>query len=240
MWPFCILSLTWGPLRNKWKSDEGERMTASKTSRLGLMNPVGSDAFVTSDFSQTFGILDQNPGVLPVANAAARPTSYGTAQHGSLVYQTDLGIMLAWNQPNSGVTGQWVRVGTAGYLGISQNSGTVSTSTTAYANGPTVLSGTVTVPGGRPYLVLISWDRLDNQYGRSVVSYWENNVRIVDKAVYGWTGDFTDRVLWFYRAAPSAATALTVKLTLAAYNAAPSNGGGTSTIGNAILALIEV
>lgn len=216
-------------------------MTASKTARLGLMSPVGSDAFVTADFSQTMAILDANPGVLPVANAAARPTTYTAAQHGSQVYQTDLNIVWSWYQPNSGVTGQWVRVGNTGYLGQFANSGTVATSTTAYANGPTITSGTITVPGGRPILVLVSWDRLDNQYKRSVVSYWENNVRIVDKLFPGYTSDVTAGSFWLYRApAPVSSLSLTIKLTLAAYNAAAPNGGGTSTIGNGLFAVFEV
>lgn len=216
-------------------------MTASKTSRLALMNPVGSDAFVTADFSQTFGILDQNPGVLPVPNAASRPTTYNAAQHGSLVYQTDLNIVWAWYQPNSGTTGQWTRVGNTGYLNGYVNSSTISTSTTSYSSGPTIVSGSVTVPGGRGILVLWSWDRLDNQYGRSVVSYWENNVRIADKAFYGYTGDITLGSYWIYRnPAPVSSLALTIKLTLAAYNAAAPNGSGTSTIGNGSFAVFEV
>lgn len=216
-------------------------MTASKTARLALMNPVGSDAFVTSDFSQSFSILDQNPGVFVVPNAASRPTNYAVPQHGSLVWQTDLAIMWAWNQPNSGTVGSWVRVGKKGFLGQFTNSGTVSTSTTAYANGPTVLSGTVTVPGGNSLVLMWSWDRLDNGYGRSVISYWENNVRMVDKAFYGYTGDITTSNYWWVsNPAPVNALTLTVKLTIAAYNAAAPNGGGTSTIGNASLAVFEL
>lgn len=216
-------------------------MTASKTARMGLMNPVGSDAFVTSDFSQTFGILDQNPGVLVVANAAARPTNYTAAQNGSLVYQSDLNVLWVWTQPNSGTVGQWTRVGTSGFLGQFSNSGTVSTSTTSYANGPQVCSGTVTLPGGRPILAMFSWDYITNGYGRTVLSYWENNVRIYDRPIFGYTGDITSGATWLYRnPAPVSSLSLTVKLTISTYNAAAPNGGGTSTISNGAMAVFEL
>jgi hypothetical protein len=205
------------------------------------MNPVGSDAFLTTDFAQSFAVLDANPGVPVAPNAAARPSNYTASQHGSIVYQADLNILWVWYQPNSGVVGYWNRIGHFGTLGQFNNTGTVSTSTTNYSVGPTIVSGTVTVPGGRPLLLMWSWDRLDNNYGRSIISYWENNVRIVDKAFYGYTGDITTETYWWLsNPAPVNSLSLTVKLTLAAYNAAPPNGGATSTIGNASLTVIEM
>jgi hypothetical protein len=215
-------------------------MTASKTPRLGLMSPVGSDAFVTQDFATTFAALDANPGVAVVANAAARPTSYTAAQNGSLVYQADLNIVWVWSQPSSSQVGQWVRVGNTGLLAGFGNGGSVSTSTTNYANGPTVMSGSLTVPGGRPLLILLAWGQLDNYYGRSVVSYWENNVRIQDIPHYGYQGDLTGDVTWIQRPAVSSSLALTVKVTVAAYNAAPPNGGATSTMGNSGITIWEL
>jgi hypothetical protein len=212
-------------------------MTASKTARLGLMNPVGSDAFVTADFAQAFGILDANPGILPVANQSSRPTSYTASQHGSLVYQTDLNILWSWYQPSSGVVGQWQRVGNIGYLNQFSNSGTVGTTTVNYSSGSSVITGTVTVPGGRPILVMLSWTRLDSTKGASVLSYWENNVKISDTEFYGWTGDSTSDTFWFYRnPAPNSSLSLSVKLTIAAKNGL----GGTSTIGNSNLAIFEM
>lgn len=216
-------------------------MTASKTARLGLMSPVGSDAFLTSDFSQTMGILDANPGVPVVANAAARPTAYTAAQHGSMVYQADLNLLWVWYQPNSGTTGFWQRVNSTGFLGQFSNSGSVSTSTTNYSVGPTVASGTITVPGGRSIMVLMGWDRLDNNYNKCMVSYWENNVKITDKLFYAaGSSDATAAMFYLQRnPAPVNALSLTVKMTIAAYNAAPSNGGGTSTMTGGVLTVWE-
>jgi hypothetical protein len=216
-------------------------MTANNTSRLGLMSPVGSDAFVTTDFANTFNALDANPGVLPVANAASRPSNYTTAQHGSQVIQMDLGIVWVWYQPNSGVTGQWNRVGNTGFLAEFGNSGTVSTSTTNYASGPTVASGTFTLPGGRPMLVNLSWLRFDNYYGPCVVSYWENSTRILDLAWAGFQGTPSPGTFWLYRnPAPAASLSINAKITIASYNASAPNGGGSTTMGNANLAFFEV
>lgn len=216
-------------------------MTASKTGRLGLMSPTGSDAFVVGDFSDTFGKLDASPGVPPIPNAAARPSTYTSAQHGSQVFQTDLGIDLWWNQPTSGVAGQWVRKTGQGFLAQYVNSGTVSTSTRTYASGPNVVSGSVTLGGGRPIVVMLSWDRLDNDNGRNVVSYWENGTRVYDKFFFGYTGDVSAGTFWVYRnPAPSTGGSVSFAMTIAAYNASSPNGGGTTTMGNGIMSIFEL
>ena len=216
-------------------------MTASKTPRLGLMNPVGSDAFVPLDFSSSFIKLDANPGVLPVPNAAARPADYTAAQHGSLVHQLDLNILWSWNQPTSGSAGAWRRVGNTGLLGSSVPTGSTSTTTTSYNSGVQVAALSVTVPGGRPIQVNISWTELGNTYEKSVVSYWENNVRILDR-VFGFlrppvasAGDFT-----FARdPAPNASLVLATKVTIASYAAAAPNGGGTTQMGGGQITIWE-
>lgn len=216
-------------------------MTASKTARLGLMNPSGSDAFVTADFAQTFAILDLNPGVLMVPNAAGRPTSYTSAQHGSFVYQTDLGILWSWNQPSGGSAGAWRRVGNVGFLGSSSASGLVTTTTTNYASGAQVAAVTVTVPGGRPIMVDIEWDQLGNTYSKSVVSYWENNVRIADRVFgFGLPPAASGGGWTLYRdPAPSAALTLAAKVTIASYNASAPNGSGTTQASGVTLTIWE-
>lgn len=216
-------------------------MTTSKTPRLGLMRPTGSDAFVTGDFADTFDRVDANPGVAVVANAAARPSSYTSANHGQLIYQVDIGMLLSWNQASSGVTGSWKRVHPVGFLGQFTNTGSVSTSTRTYSSGPTVVSGTVTVPGGRPILVQAQWGQLECQYDVAVVSYWENNVRITDLVFEAGDDFFINGGFFLYRdPAPNGSLALTAKLTLASYNASPPNGGGTSTIRNTTLLITEI
>lgn len=220
-------------------------MTASKTPRLGLMNPVGSDAFVTTDFATTFGILDANPGVPIVPNAASRPTNYTSAQHGSLVYQSDLNIMWSWNQPTSGSAGAWRRVGNVGLLGQSSASGLVTTTTTTYSSGVQVAALTVTCPGGRPIQVLINWEILGNTYNKAVVSYWENNVLIASRAFYGQaptnSGTPVSAGEWAFARdpAPSGSLTLATKVTVASYNASPSNGGGTTSAQGMAIAIWE-
>lgn len=216
-------------------------MTASKTSRLSLMKPVGSDAFVTADFTDTFNILDANPGIPVVANAAGRPTNYTAAQHGSRVYQADLNIEWAWNQPTSGSAGSWRRIGNVGLLGSSTASGLISTTTTTYTSGPTASQLTVTVPGGRPIQVAISWDTLGNTYEKSVVQYYENNVAIFYK-VFGGKLDPAATAASFTFArdpAPTTSVSLTAKFSIASFNAAPSNGGGTTRINGAQITIWE-
>jgi hypothetical protein len=220
-------------------------MTASKTPRLGLMNPVGSDAFVTADFAQTFGIIDANPGYAIVPNAASRPTGYTTAQHGSLVYQSDLNIMWSWNQPTSGSAGAWRRVGNAGLLGSSAASGLVTTTTTTYTSGVQVAALTVTVPGGRPIQVAINWEILGNTYDKAVVSYWENNNLIVSRPYWGLPPTATRTPVsannWVFARdpAPNSSLLLATKVTVAAFNAAPTNGGGTTSAQGVSIAIWE-
>lgn len=220
-------------------------MTASKTPRLGLMNPVGSDAFVTTDFSTTFGILDTNPGTLVVPNAASRPTNYTSAQHGSLVYQSDLNILWSWNQPTSGSAGAWRRVGNVGLLGSSAASGLVTTTTTTYTSGVQVAALTVTVPGGRPIQIGVSWDILGNTYNKAVLSYWENNVLITSRAFYGLaptaSGAPVSAGAWILArdVAPSASLSLAAKVTVSSYPATSPNGSGTTSAQGVSLTIWE-
>lgn len=217
-------------------------MTTSKTPRLGLMNPVGSDAFLTSDFATTFGLIDQNPGALVVANAAARPTNYTAAQHGSMVWQADLNIVWVWVQPSSSGAGAWQRVGNTGFLGQFQNAGTVSTVVNTNTQGPVVVSGTLMIPGGRPILVTWSWDQMGGDFFKAVLSYWENNVRIFDKTFPGGlppeagAGSF-----WVMRnPAPVSATSVAFQITLSAVPLLPPLGGGSVTITNGTIAVWEL
>lgn len=206
-------------------------MTASSTPRLKIMRPVGSDAFLVADFVAMADILDANPGTVIVPNAASRPSNYTSANHGQKVYQTDYNIEWSWNQPSSGSAGAWRRVGNSGLLGQSVASGLVTTTGTAYATGVQVAALTVTVPGGRPIQVAINWDILGNTYEKAVVSWWENNVRIFDRVIWGKapTAASSGSVVFARDVAPSAALSLATKVTIASFNAAPANGGGTTS-----------
>jgi hypothetical protein len=216
-------------------------MTASKTARLALMNPAGSDAFTTDDFADTFQKLDANPGILPVPNAASRPSNYTAAQHGSIVHQLDLGILWTWFQPSSGSAGYWRRLGNYGFLGLSSGSGLVTTTNTNYNTGVQVASLSVTIPGGRPITVKMAWDQINNSYSRAVLGYWENNVLIYSETVYAPQTPYPmqGEVTFIRDIAPNAALNLTAKMTLSSYNAAPPNGGGTTQVAGATLTIWE-
>lgn len=216
-------------------------MTASKTPRQGLMSPVGSDAFITADFADTFAKLDAAPGIAVVSNAASRPTTYTTAQHGSMVYQQDYNILWSWNQPTSGSVGSWRRVGNIGLLGQAFNSGSVSTTTTNYTLGPTATNIDIVIPGGRPYLVTMSWDQFGNTYDKTVMSFWEGTTKVFDKFFPGKVSPaHTANSWWTMRPAPSSQQTVSFKMTVASFNATAPNGSGTTTITGAALAVWEM
>lgn len=161
--------------------------TASHTPNLGLMSPVGSDDFDTTDFSTTNAILDANPGTLTVANQAARPTGWNVNQNGRRVLQADQGIEWWWNQPSSITPGVWQRVAPKGWLGGTFTGGSVSSASTTAV---TVASLPLLIPGGRPVLVFYSflWATQTNlSNGQIEVDYLENGVAVSNK-VHNGTG----------------------------------------------------
>lgn len=216
-------------------------MTASKTPNLGLMNPQGSDSFSTTDFSQTFGILDTNPGITTVANQAALPTGFSNNQHGRRVWQADQDVEWVWNQPSSTVAGAWKRVGCKGWLGGVSNSGAVTAASSA---GIKVLEVSLLVPGGRPVLVMYSflWVQ-DNQTGQAGINYHENG-NYIDTKYYSGRAYGTSSVppasgsnYYLRNIAPTTQQNITFNLTLVNNN---SLGSGTATIWNTTLDIIEV
>jgi hypothetical protein len=154
-------------------------MTASETPALGLMNPVSSDEFSTSDFSNTFQILDGNPGTLPVPNQASLPTGWGPNQHGRKVLQTDLGVEYYWNQPSGSSSGAWKRIPNGGWLGGTLNPNQVSASSNQ-AGGVNLISLPLLIPGGRPVQVVITflWGYNANN-GQIGLTYYENGVPLL-------------------------------------------------------------
>jgi hypothetical protein len=217
-------------------------MTASKTSRLGLMRPVGSDPFLTQDFADTFDILDARPGTVVVPNLAGRPTNWGPAQHGCKILQTDVGVEWFWNQPSSSTPGKWSRIASKGSLGSFQNSGSVSTIVTVSTQGPTVINtGNIVVPGGKPLGMFLSWDVLGNSYGKAVLTMWENNVRVWDKVWCGYlppcasAGTF----YWPRNPAPDSQQTVSYRVSISSYYSRPPNGGGATVAQNFLLNIYE-
>lgn len=229
-------------------------MTASKTANLGLMNPVGSDAFTTTDFASTFQTLDTVPGVLVVPNQASRPTGWSASQHGRMVWQADLNAMWIWVQPSSGTAGSWSRQGNVGFLGGNRNGGTVNTTAITVASAPNLVSVTVMIPGGRPVLIFYDWIFIGNSTARAAtlnliansVNIWETRHPGVtwDKA---YTPDNTyppgSGLSYYYRPANSVAESVTFQLRLRCQDPASAGnqaGGGTSSISNCGLNIFEV
>lgn len=129
-------------------------MTANTSPRLGLMLPQNTDPFDPNDFVSTFTTLDNTPGVTPISNYAALPVGLTASQHGSLYLQTDNTALWMWNKPTSGSTGSFRRINALGLLANSSQATTVVTAAVDDAHAPTIVTCTITVPGGRPLLVM--------------------------------------------------------------------------------------
>lgn len=206
-------------------------MTASKTPNLGLFNPVGTDPFLTADFSESMGILDQNPGRLVVPNQASRPSTWGVNQHGRAVLQADQGIEWYWYQPSAPTPGVWKRLNGKGLLAVSQTGGSLSTSNQNYSNPLTLVQLTnVLIPGGRPYRVTFSAEWWENTQGVSIATVFENGSMLSFYHVTGRT--FGQHPypgvhgLSISRPAPSSQVTITFKLGLSSH----TGFGGTCTV----------
>lgn len=205
-------------------------MTASKTPNLGLMSPVGADPFVTADFADTMAILDLNPGIRTVANAASRPTGWTAAQHGRRVYQTDQQIEWVWHMPDSGTPGVWKRTYPKGLLASVVNGSSVSTTNTNYGAGATLVEATnVIIPGGRPLRYTFRCEWITNTQGMSIVSIFQDGSMLTFLHFSGHNFDGgrgmpSAHEFSFSLAAPASQVTSTFKATLSAHN----GFGGTS------------
>jgi hypothetical protein len=163
-------------------------MTASKTPNLGLMSPVLSDPFSPDDFSETFGILDQHPGVQVIANQASRPTGLGAAQHGRMYWQADQNIMWVWVQPSAMVAGEWQRSGCKGWLGGAYNGAQVNTTAITVASAPTIVNVNTLVPGGRALMILFKWTFIGNDQARFATTDLMANSSVIQEARFNGNG----------------------------------------------------
>lgn len=205
-------------------------MTASKTPNLGLMSPVGADPFVTADFADTMAILDLNPGIRTVANQASRPAGWTTAQHGRRVYQADQQIEWAWHMPDGGTPGVWKRTYPKGLLTNVVNYTTITTTNTNYGTGPTLVeTGSIVIPGGRPFRVTLRAEWVGNTNNLAVISAHQ------DGTLFSWlhfsSGSFDGgraqpdaREFSYSFPAPASQISTSFKTTLSSYTAT----GGTA------------
>lgn len=224
--------------------------TASKTPNLGLMSPVASDPFDPADYDATFAILDQNPGVLTVANQASRPTGWNNNQHGRLVWQADLNVMWIWNQPSSLVAGAWVRLGGYGLLATAINPTQINATAINWTAAPVAVQTTAMVPGGRPCLVMVNWMFVANDHANQVtLNFVENSSSAVERRFTGSSFGVVPHMppgggAYFYiRGAQPTQQSVNFQVRIRAQDPAivgPDQGGGTSAIWSPTIAVFEL
>lgn len=222
--------------------------TASHTPNLGLMSPVSSDAFDPADFDSTFAILDQNPGVLVVANQASLPTGYTSAQHGRCVWQADLNVMWIWNQPSSSVAGSWTRLGNYGLLGSASNPTQINSTAQNWTAAPVAVQSTVMIPGGRPCLVILSWMFAANDTTNQItLNFVENSSSVLERRITGSSYGVVSGVpptagMYSYvRSASSTQQSVNFQVRLRTTTSAETTpSGGTSSIWNPYLYIFEL
>lgn len=150
-------------------------MTATTTPRLGLLSPTSADEFDISDFVATMSILDNAPGIKPVANYASLPAGLTTAQHGSVFLQLDNGSLWMWNKPGA-PAGSFKKINSVGMIQGVPQAAPVSTSTTSPSSAPSLINTTFTFPGGRTCIAFMSTSGAKNSgtFGYSVLELWVN------------------------------------------------------------------
>lgn len=82
-------------------------LVPATTPRLGLTRPAGTDAFTRQMFVDAFDDLDTFPGVF-VCTSTARP-SWGAAQAGMLIQETDTGRIMRWTGTAWTIVEQYTR-----------------------------------------------------------------------------------------------------------------------------------
>lgn len=70
-------------------------MSLTPSPRLSLKRNEGSDPFLRQDFTDNWDKLDLSPGT-HICTSGSRPT-WGSAQAGRLIYESDLRRILAWS-----------------------------------------------------------------------------------------------------------------------------------------------
>lgn len=204
-------------------------MTANTSPRMGLMLPSNSDPFTPDDFVATMTTLDGIPGITPVANYNALPSGLTAAQHGSCYLQMDNQALWMWYKPTSGSQGKFVRVNSLGVLGTDTFTTTIASSANTDSLAPTLMSVTVTSPGGnRNLLVMAHIPAVDNTSSLNVTG-----VELFYNGTFKAWIDTTDGnyyngvVLWYTMAMPPQGTAMTWALKMRTVN--QTGGLGTST-----------
>jgi hypothetical protein len=156
--------------------------TASTTSKLGLMYPVDSDLFESSDFEQTMTILDGRPGVQTVGNYASLPTGLTDAQYGLLFMDGSNRSLWMW----AGVAnGGYIRANSMGILSIAYQGSDVATTTTVQASGPTLATLTFYNPGGRYLRFEVSPQALLNDGTAHAVGidFWLDGALVAERGI---------------------------------------------------------
>lgn len=130
------------------------------TARMGLTKPTTADAFSTQDIADNWDKIDRIPGIY-ACTASTRPT-WGTAQAGRLIIETDTNLIWKW----SGTA--FSRTAPSGILkqanGSPARGSRLSDFATTITTPRIVCSvDNVVIPnGGRPLMLVTAWRRGDN------------------------------------------------------------------------------
>jgi hypothetical protein len=137
---------------------------STPTARIGLLKPARSDTFVTQDLADNWQKVDDH--ILgKVCTSGTRP-SWGAAQAGMLISETDTGLTWRW-------TGSaWARLGGVGRLRTTTGAYATALRTTLFSTSSVstyvvalTLSNVVVPDGLRPIEVRAIWDNSINSAG---------------------------------------------------------------------------
>ena len=154
---------------------------ASLTARLGLKRPATTDPYVTQDQYDQYTLLDGFPGMF-ICTSTTRPTTWGAAHTGMLIYETDSSLTWRWVNglgflrsqitgmlaDPSQITADFATANTAPQIAITSN-----------VTVPTTNAGST----ARRIEIIANWYCLDNgtatTLGASEVSIWRGAVRLL-------------------------------------------------------------
>ena len=98
-------------------------MATSPSPRLGLARALSGHGFSRSETANNWSIVDLYPGVY-ICEFASRPTTWGAAHEGMLIWESDRALLWRWNGT------VFVRQGPVGLLGEASITADVTTAST--------------------------------------------------------------------------------------------------------------
>lgn len=152
----------------------------TRTTRLGLWQHTTADTFEIQDYTDNWQALDAAPGIALV-ESTARPTSWGSAHLGRMIFEMDTRLLWYWNGS------AFVRVAGRGRIANNERTAPLSTSNTSYV---TVVQATTTVVAGdRPHLVMVEGPGVYNTNGVTDLALFRDNTQLQAWRQYGGVGN---------------------------------------------------